>query len=87
MADTPNQPPDDAVSDDVDTGEPIAALADLREPTSGGFLSGIRRRLQRRTLVEDVGEFSWLGFTFIAMSLVGLVFQLLQPGRRDEGDE
>ena len=87
MADTPNQPPDEPLTEDVDTGEPIVALADLGEPTSSGFLGGIRRRLQRRTLVEDVGEFSWLGLTFIAMSLVGLVFQLLQAGRRDEGDK
>ena len=87
MADTPNEPSNGAPTEDIDTGEPIAALAELREDPSRGFLAGIRRRLQRRALVEDVSEFSWLGFTFITMSLVGLVFQLLQLGRRDEGDK
>ncbi len=87
MAEPPNEPSDESATGDVDTGEPIVALGELREAPSRGFLAGIRRRLERRTLAEDVGEFTWLGFTFITMSLVALVFQLLQPRQRDEGDE
>ncbi len=87
MAEPPNEPSGESATGDVDTGEPVVALAELREAPSRGFLAGIRRRLERRTLVEDVGEFTWLGFTFITMSLVGLVFQLLRARQRDEGDE
>ncbi len=80
MADTPNEPTNGAPTEDIDTGEPIAALAELREDPSRGFLAGIRRRLQRRALVEDVGEFSWLGLSPASMPQDF-------PARRRAGDQ
>ncbi|HSU59760.1 MAG TPA: hypothetical protein VLI55_10640 [Bryobacteraceae bacterium] len=39
--------------------EPIAALKDLQQETSSIFLTGIRRRIYRRTAASQVASFSW----------------------------
>jgi hypothetical protein len=45
--------------EEVDPGQPIDALSAFEYDASSKFLSGIRRRIQRRTAVSQIVSFSW----------------------------
>ena len=85
MPETPPPRPDSA--NDIDVGEPVAELAELRQTPTSGFLTRIRRRLQRRFLAADASEFSWFGLSFVAVEFVKLLFQFFQSNTRSEGDQ
>ena len=87
MADDANTPPPDTSGpDDVDPGEPVELLAELRQTPPLGFLGGIRQRIQRRNLVADAAEFSWSGLSFIVLQFLTMVLEVFQPTDRTEGD-
>jgi len=79
-------PPDTPDSDDVDPGEPLELLAELRQTPTLGFLGGIRRRIQRRNLAADATELSWSDLSFIVLQFLTMVFEVFQPTDRTEGD-
>ena len=72
--------------DDIDPGEPVAALAELRQNPTEGFLATIRRRIQRRHLAADAADLSLSGFAFVALEWLTVAFQYFQPNRHREGD-
>jgi hypothetical protein len=72
-------------SDDVDAGEPIGLLADLAQEPRPGFVDGIRRRIQRKTLAGDTVHFWWTGLPFVLLEFVKMFVQLTT--RRADGQE
>jgi hypothetical protein len=56
-----DEPADSDVQDgeEVDPGEPIAALAEFEHDTSTGLMVRIRRTIQRRTMAAQLTSFSW----------------------------
>lgn len=89
MADDASTSPPDTSGpdpDDVDPGEPLEVLAELRQTPTLGFLGGIRRRIQRRNLVADATELSWSGLSFIVVQFLTMFLEVFQPTNRTEGD-
>lgn len=81
MTDTPTGPPpdDSLVAADVDTGEPIAALAALRVAPRVGFLDRIRRAIHRRRLTSEVVDFSWSSPVEVFMQFIAMLFEGFGP--------
>ena len=74
------------MADDIDPGEPITQLTDLRQEPNPGFLNGIRGRIRRRYLAADAGELWWSGLAYILLEFVKLFTQLMQPSAGSQGD-
>lgn len=64
---------------EVDPGEPIGVLAGFEHGTSPGFLTRIRRKIQRRTTAAQVASFSWNVPTLVLLELWRALIELLQP--------
>lgn len=83
MSDTPTGPPSDSADAgagaDLDTGEPIAALAALRVAPRVGFLERIRRAIHRRQLASEVVDFSWASPVAVFMQFIAMLFEGLGP--------
>ncbi len=45
--------------EDEQPDEPILALKDLEHETSSMFLTGVRRKIHRRTTASQIVSFSW----------------------------
>ena len=54
--------------DDIDTGQPIAQLASLREEPQIGFFGRIRRSIERRQLGSDMAELSVSGLAAVFLA-------------------
>jgi hypothetical protein len=73
---------------DVDTGEPIALLAELRESPRPGFFPRIRNSIERFRLGSELTELSWRGIALLVLEYLDMVFQLLGGDRRkSKGEE
>ncbi len=68
---------------DIDTGEPIEALASLREEPVPGLLERVRAGIERRTLTSQVTNLVFQAGLAVILEFLELVFQLLQ-GRESE---
>ena len=73
--------------DDIDTGEPIAELAALREDPESGFLNRIRNSIQRRMFASDAMEFSFQALFGTFFEYLGMMFSTLGGGNQAKGDE
>lgn len=74
-------------NDDVDPGEPIAVLAGYEQGASGGFLTRIRRRIQRRTTASQLALFWWEVPSLVLVEFLRIVMELsgnpdAQKGRK-----
>lgn len=76
-------PPDD---EPVDAGEPIAVLADFDEPVSTGFLTRLRRKIDRRVLTSQFATATWEMPKIILIEFLGMIFEMFQPRTVDKGD-
>ena len=77
-------PPD---PEDIDTGEPIRALAELGQPTTPGFLERVRLKIERRSLGNQFVDFSWHVPKILLLELLDLVFHLFGRQEDDGGKE
>lgn len=82
MSDRPGR--DDDRFDDVDTGAPVAELADLARPASSGLLGGIRRAIYRRALIGEVADLTWSATASVFVEYLTMLFAFLKP-RNPEG--
>lgn len=87
MADATDVSGGAADPDDVDPGEPVAALAGLGQTPTAGFAARIRDRIQRRHLAADAADFSLSGLAFVVLQFLTVLFQFFQLTDRQEGDE
>jgi hypothetical protein len=87
MVDEREPPSGEVGAGDVDTGEPLALLAGLRQAPPPGFLRRVQGRIQRRYLAADAADFSFAGLACVALALLTVLFQGLRPLGRSEGDE
>ena len=82
MNDDTKDPGGEIPADQIDTGEPIAELADFEVPASLGFFGRLRRAIERRFLTSDLAELSWSGPIMVVMEWISVVFGFLAgPGR------
>ena len=73
--------------DDIDTGEPIRALAELDHPTSSGFLDRVRLKIERRSVGNQFAAFSWHVPKILLLEFLELVFHLFGQQNDDGGNE
>ena len=69
----------------VDTGEPIAALADLAEEPAAGFVGRLWRRIDRRRLGGELADMSIQGLLAALAEYLGWIFGSLGSGESREG--
>jgi hypothetical protein len=69
-------PPD---RDDVETGEPIAALSGIEVAPSPGFLARLRNRIERRTVTSQVASFAWHVPVAVLYEFLSMVFAFVGP--------
>jgi hypothetical protein len=79
----PNAPSD--TDAEVDPGEPITELADLKESPSEEFASRVLDGVNRRMLAADTVESSWWGITKLFLEYFQMLLRSL--GIRDTEDE
>lgn len=78
--DAPLPPPDE-----IDPGEPVAVLADLREPVSTGFLDRVQRKIERRSLANEFASASWYFPVLVLLEILVMLFDFLGLRRDREG--
>lgn len=62
--------------------EPIEELRDLAVEPPVGFLQAVRRRLNRRVLVQQTVDLSWRGLIDVLRHFLELIAAALPSGRR-----
>lgn len=75
---------DERRDDDIETGEPLAELASLREEPDEGFLPRVRRSIDRRLLVADTTDFSFRVLLKTMFDYLTAALDALQSSRDDE---
>ena len=77
--------PPEGIDEVDDTGEPIRLLGSLTLEPESGFMSRLRGRIHRRTLVSDVATFSWSAIAHALLEYMLALFGLIGGGqnRRD----
>ncbi len=76
----------DDAADDIETGEPIEMLRELGEDPAPGFMSRIRRALQRRLLASQLADLSWSTPFLVLLEYLKVIFGFFERPRREEGD-
>lgn len=69
----------------IDTGEPIAELARLREEPTSGFLQRIRRSIHRRLSIAEALDFSLMALFQTFFEYVTLIVKTLGSLNKPEG--
>jgi hypothetical protein len=84
MSDKPEHS-ETGVPEEVDPGEPILALAELKHDASSGLVPRIRRTIQRRTTVAQLASFS----VSIPLLLLREIWSILinRPNRKNIGKD
>jgi hypothetical protein len=72
--------------DQVDAGEPIAALAELRVEPSTTFITRVRHRVERRNLGSQLLTLTWYGPAVLVLEFVSLVFGVFDARRPGDDD-
>ena len=67
-------------ADSIDTGEPIAELAELTVEAPRGFLGRLWRRIDRRKLGGAVMDFGWHGLFAVFAEFISMAMELFKPG-------
>lgn len=62
--------------------EPIEELRDFAVEPPSGFLQAVRRRLNRRVLVQQTVDLSWRGLIDVLRHFLELIAAALPSGRR-----
>lgn len=75
----------DEDTNDAETGEPIAELADLGAEVRSGFVGRVRRRIDRRELTGQLLGFSWTAPFTILIEFLGMIFEMLGLARAPRG--
>ena len=75
MSDDANGQPGSGDGQDLDMGEPISELVDLREDPTAGFLDRIRGGIHRRFAASDTVDFALVVFFKTALSYILLVIE------------
>jgi hypothetical protein len=68
-----------------DLGAPIDELAELRAPTSGGFLGKVRDRIDRRVLAFSLLDLTWSGLGLVLLEFVEMIVGIFGGNRTDRG--
>lgn len=76
----------EAGDDDSDAGAPVIELSELEEPVRSGFLSRLRRRIERRRLAGEVAAAGWHLPGIILLEFWNMLCQLVLPGEDRKGD-
>jgi hypothetical protein len=82
---TEGERPPEGVEGMDDTGEPIHLLGSLALEPELGFMSRLRGRIQRRTLVSDVATFSWSAMAHALLEYMLALFGVI-GGEQDRRD-
>ena len=90
-----NPPTDDGApgAAGIDTGEPIAELAELTAEPRTGFLGRLWRRIDRRRLSGEVAEFGWNGLFAVLVEFLSMAMDIFKTrpaadqAAGDRGDE
>jgi hypothetical protein len=82
---TDREGPPEGVEDMDDAGEPIHLLGSLTLEPELGFMSRLRGRIQRRTLVSDVATFSWSAMAHALLEYLPALFGVI-GGSQDRRD-
>lgn len=64
------------------TEEPIEELRDFALEPPAGFLQGVRRRLNRRVLVQQGADLWWRGWIDVLRHFLELIVAALPSGRQ-----
>lgn len=80
-SDKPNPPP----TDDQNLGEPIADLLNLEQDASSTFLSGVRRKIYRRSTTAQFVTFYFDLPKIILVEFWNMIVQLLSPRSTRKG--
>lgn len=62
--------------------EPVEELRDFAVEPPAGFLQAVRRRLNRRVLVQQTVDLSWRGLIDVLRHFLELIAVALPSGRR-----
>lgn len=62
----------------IDTGEPIAELAELLEPAKVGFFDRLWRRIDRRKLGAEVADLGWNGILTLFVEYLSMMTEIFQ---------
>lgn len=62
-----------------DAGEPLAALRQLEQEPSSNFLTGLRRKIHRRSLASQFASFAWEIPARLLTEIWGLLLDLMPP--------
>ena len=70
----------------IDTGEPIAELAELTAEAPQGFFGRLWQRIDRRRLGGEVMDFGWHGLFAVFAEFLNMAMEIFRPGpaARDE---
>ncbi len=72
---------------DENLGEPIRALADLREPAPPGLLVRVRNSILRRHLAADVADLSLLGPIVVFLEYLRALIEGILGGRATDDED
>ena len=62
----------------IDTGEPIAELADLVEPAEAGFFGRLWRRIDRRRLGSEIADLGWTGVFTVFIEYLSMLMEVFE---------
>jgi hypothetical protein len=79
-----NGPSDPQNQNDIDTGEPIAELAELKETPPEGFLARIRGSILRRITTAEAIDFSLMALFQTFWEYLSMSIQALAGSDREE---
>lgn len=90
-----NTPTDDGApgAAGIDTGEPIAELAELTAEPRTGFLGRLWQRIDRRRLGGEFTEFGWSGLYAVFIEFLSMAMEMFKTrppadsAAGDRGDE
>jgi hypothetical protein len=73
--------------DHIDTGKPIALLANFEQEPERGFVTRLRHRIDRQDLTTQLVELGWRGPIMVFLEWVGALFHLASPKEQDREGE
>jgi hypothetical protein len=71
-------------NDDLETGQPIAPLAELGQDVSPQFLRAVRTKIYRRTAANQVLAFSWNLPKVILLEMLALIADFAGSARKEK---
>ena len=71
---------------EIDTGEPITALATFEVDSSDGFIDRVRRRIERQLVTNDFLSAGWEVPKIVLLEMIEWFAALFGVAQPEEGD-